>query len=130
MGFTVYWESNAVSEKVLATFATTLQRVVRPGTVVEVTETAVAFNPPEDRGETFYVSRHDTGSHFCKTHREPYTADVLRALVIMVEIGMAENIHADDDLGYMKELDYVNSIVKLQTLESQKEYFKSIITAL
>ena len=129
MGFTVYWESKPVSEKVLATFATTLKRVVRPGTLVEVTESAVAFNPPEDRGETFYVSKDDEGFHFCKTSREPYTADVLRALVIMVEIGMAQDVRADDDLGYMKELDYVNSIVTLQTLESQKAYFKNIISA-
>ena len=129
MGFTVYWESKPVSEAVLATFATTLARVVRPTTVVEVTESAVAFNPPEDRGETFYVSKDDEGIHFCKTSREPYTADVLRALVIMVELGMAQDVRADDDLGYMKELEYVHYILTIQTLESQKTYFKSIISA-
>lgn len=118
-----------MSEAVLATFATSLARVVRPTTVVEVTDSAVAFNPPEDRGETFYVSKDDAGFHFCKTSREPYTADVLRALVIMVELGMADNVRADDDLGYMKELEYVHSILTLQTLESQKTYFKSIISA-
>jgi hypothetical protein len=127
MGFTVYWESKPVSEDVFAKFITMAKSVVRPSVEVEVMPATLAFNPPEDRGETFYVTKGDSGFHYCKTYRELYTADVLRCLILMVELGMAFDVRADDDLGYLKELNHVHSVYPLQTYNDQKEYYKSII---
>ena len=126
MGFTVYWEAKSVSEDVFTTFITMVKAVLRPSVEVEVMPATFAFNPPEDRGETFYVSRLDNGFHSCKTYREPYTSDVLRCLILMVEHGMAFDIRADDDIGYLKELNAVHSVHSLNTYNDQKDYFKSL----
>jgi len=127
MGFTVYWESKPVSEDVFTTFVTMVRGVVRPSVEVEIMPATLAFNPPEDRGETFYVSKGDNGFNCCKTRQEPYTVDVLRCLILMVEHGMAFDIRADDNLDYMKELKHVHSVYPLKTYNSQKDYFKSIL---
>jgi len=126
MTFTVYWEANSVSEDVFTNFITMVRGVVRPSVDVEVMPSTLAFNPPEDRGETFYVSRLDNGFNSCKTYKEPYTIDVLRCLILMVEHGMAFNIRADDDIGYLTELNHVHAVYPLQTYNDQKNYFKSL----
>jgi len=128
MSFSVYWESKKVSDEVFAKFVEMVPSLLRPTVEVEVTEAALAFNPPEDRGETFYVNKNDSGFHSCKTYAQPYTTDVLRCLCLMVDLGMAYDVRADDDMGYLKELSYVHGQYPLKSYQQQKEYFKSIIS--
>ncbi len=126
MGFCVQWFSKRVSNETIAALAEKVKDVLRPSVVVETTDSVLAFNPPDDRGETFYVSAQDSGHFNCKTYTQPYTVDVLRCLILMVELDMANEVFANADPGYLKELDYVNSVCKLSTYETQKAAFEMI----
>ena len=126
MGFCVQWVSKKVSNETIAVFAEKAKGVLRPSVVVETTNSVLAFNPPDDRGETFYVSAQDSGQFGCNTYTKEYTVDVLRCLILMVELDMATQVFASADPGYEKELDYVNSVCKLSTYDTQKAAFEMI----
>jgi hypothetical protein len=126
MAFCVQWFSKKVSNEAIAQLAEKVKGVLRPSVFVETTESVLAFNPPDDRGQTFYVSAQDSGYFNCNTYTQEYTVDVLRCLILMVELGMAAEVFANADPGYLKELEYVNSVCKLSTYEAQKAQFEMI----
>jgi hypothetical protein len=65
----------------------------------------------------------------CKTNRMPYTKDLMKALIIMVEFGAADKLgHDDTDMSWFLEaLEEVNAKKPLVSYEQQKTYFLSIV---
>jgi hypothetical protein len=60
-----------------------------------------------------------------KTNRLPYTKDVMKALILMVEYGVTYNLNHDDtDMSwYLTALDEVHAVRPLASYEWQKKYF-------
>ena len=63
-----------------------------------------------------------------KTDRLPYTKDLIKCLILMVEFGAAKNLkHSDyDNKIFIDALDEVNMIHPLVSYNEQKNYFMGI----
>jgi len=70
-------------------------------------------------------SRHENQVPFEKTNRLPYTKEVMKVLVLMVEYGITQNLDHDDlsMSSYLEALNEVHGKHRLSSYEQQKAYF-------
>ena len=123
MGYTVYWISIHTDTETFNKFVKLAKELISLSPIV--TESTFMVKPPIDQyGESFFVSQYKDGFCCCNSRREPYTDDIFKCLIIMVELGMAKNISADDTEHYYEILDFVNTKIPLTTYEYQKNSFR------
>jgi hypothetical protein len=78
-----------------------------PGTEPEISEGRIFFNGADDDGhETFVISVHDTGFHFCKTARKPYDV-IVCALLIRAKVHYGDGIVIDSDGDWLDDEEWV-----------------------
>jgi hypothetical protein len=63
-----------------------------------------------------------------KTNYLPYTKDVMKTLIVMVEYGAASNLNHDDSdmTWYLDALEEVHAVQPLASYAMQKEYFMAM----
>lgn len=81
----------------------------------------------DDEDNSACIERHPTMPTGTKTNRMPYTRDLMKALILMVEFGAADKLGHDDDSNawFLEALDEVHAVRPLESYELQKAYFLS-----
>lgn len=136
MGFTVYWSRQPVMNAVFERFKTLLPDMLEHSTV-QPTVSEVVLIPTEDKNisptERFWTRESSSGFAFVKTSRTPYTTDVMRACILMVELDMAylDGLSNNDEevFSWLTELEAVNRHYPLESYERQARHFlKKVLT--
>jgi hypothetical protein len=115
---TIHWKQKLVSEFMYNTFLSLVPSLLNPETQFE--RTPWGFTLGGERG--VYIER-----RACLDYArvgQPYTRDLLRVLVLMVEFGAAMNIRCDGITAeYLTALEEVHTMYPLMTYEQQKQPF-------
>jgi hypothetical protein len=121
MGYTVYWVAKPVDGVTMTEWINAVRTVIDPTLKIHYEQGSLTIL---GTSEPFYATLDCSGIRTCTTGNQPYTADCMKAMVLMVEYGLATEIFADDMEGFMGALEAVNSLIPLQTYEAQKTYFE------
>ena len=123
MGYTVSWEPARFTDYSYNNVLVTLQKVLTPGRIFRIEKWGFIIGDDEDACMGF--SRDGQQTCWEKTNRLPYTKDVMKALILMVEFGVTQNLNHDDDsmAWYLTALDEIHAVVPLASYEMQKRYF-------
>jgi hypothetical protein len=126
MGYTVSWEPLRFTNFTYQNVIATIPKVLTPG--IKFTEDENGFTIGVNDNDSAYFAR--TGFDCCwtKTNRLPYTKDVMKALILMVEYGVTENLsHDDTDMSWFLEaLEDVDAKHPLTSYKWQKMYFTEL----
>ena len=78
--------------------------------------------------ECVAIERVPTQMTYVKTNRLPYTKEVMKTLVVMVEFGAAQDLdHDDADMSlFLEALHEVDAVHPLGTYGAQKTYFAGL----
>jgi hypothetical protein len=125
MGYTIYWKLNKYDEAAFERAVEIIRVVIDYRHKIDRQEWGICFDAGH---ENFCMHRHprDTYGDCATRRRFPYTADVMKAVIVMVECGMAsEPTHDDEDNSlWLSSLKEVRDIVEMKTYAAQKAYFK------
>jgi hypothetical protein len=121
MGYTVHWEQLPFSDFTWSTILTLVPKVIDCSLII--TTWGLVLSESED--DTCCIERVPTQMTYSKTNRLPFTKDLMKTLILMVEYGAAQQLnHDDDDMSmYLNALEEVNQIHPLVSYEMQKTYF-------
>jgi hypothetical protein len=121
MGYTVQWEPLHWTDFTYTIVVNALPTILKGPFRVE--SWGISIGPDVNACTPFLRS----GCEVCwdKTNRLPYTKDVMRALVLMVEYGVTSGLNHDDrDMTwYLEALEDVHATRPLASYAQQKEYF-------
>ena len=128
MGFTVYWSRQPMLNQVFQRFKTLLPDMLEYSALQDtVSEVILIPTDSASTTERFWTRESSYREAFAKTSREPYTTDVMRACILMVELDMAplESLSNDDEavFSWLTQLEAVNRHFPLQSYERQASYF-------
>ena len=131
MGFTVYWSRQPVMHDVFERFKTLLPDMLEHSTVQEtVSEVILVPTDDTDQPERFWTRESSSGFAFAKTSRTPYTTDVMRACILMAELGMVtlESLSNDDEEAFpwLEQLKAVNRYLPLKIYEELSVVFDDV----
>ena len=122
MGYTISWEPLRFTDFTYKNVIESIPKVLSPGYIFQ--EETYGFTI--SNGEQAISFRRD-GEQFTwsKTNRLPYTKDIMKVLILMVEYGVTYNLsHDDTDMSwYLEALDEVKAKHYLTSYEWQKKYF-------
>jgi hypothetical protein len=123
MGYTIYWKNAEADNKTVSKTIDMIKQVIDHRHKIEVTTSGFQF----DGGNETFSYRNCNVYDGCKARRRfPYTEDIMKALIIMVEMGLAKNPSHDGELSdFLEPLEEVSNIMILQSYEYQKKYFSS-----
>ena len=124
MGYTVYWVAKPVDGVTMTEWINAVRTVIDPILKIHYEQGSLTIL---GTSEPFYATQDCTGIRLCKTDNQPYTADCMKAMVLMLEYGLATEIFADNMDGFTGALEAVNTIIPLQTYEAQKRYFEEAL---
>lgn len=122
MGYTVSWRQYHFTDFTYATILRILPTLINKDTPFRIHSWGFCLGTPDDPAPIERVASMCT---FIKTNRLPYTKDVMKALILMVEYGAADQLtHDDDDMTwYLQALEEVHTIHPLASYEQQRAYF-------
>jgi hypothetical protein len=121
MSYTVSWEQLAFTDLTWSSLLKLLPKVVK----CRFIPTAWDFTLKEGE-DTVRVERYPPKYIFSKTSEIPFTKDLMKTLVLMVEFGGARGLKYDDtDMSmFLNALDEVQAIRPLDSYQEQKKYFQ------
>jgi len=121
MGYTITWKQLPFTNDTYKLVTDLIPKVINVNFTVEEKGFVVGNN---DR-DCLFIERFPKQITAVKTNRLPYTKDVMKTLIIMVEYNAAMNLDHDDQNMYyfLEALDEVHAIHYLDSYEEQKEYF-------
>ena len=124
MGYTVSWEQLHFSDFTYNNVLKLIPKVIQSTFVIH----DWGFTIGESEDDVSCIERNPTQITGTKTNRLPYTKDFMKALILMVEFGAAQNLdHDDKDMSiYLNALENVNNIYPLNSYELQKAYFLNL----
>ena len=124
MGYTVQWEPLHWTDFTYQGILSLLPKILQGPYRVE--SWGISIGPDKNNCTPFL--RSGEGCCWDKTNRLPYTKDVMRALILMVEHGVTSGLNHDDaDMSwYLEALEAVHSVRPLATYQQQKEYFLTL----
>ena len=124
MGYTAQWEPLHWTEFTYRTVVDALPTILSGPYRLE--SWGFSIGPDVNNCTPFLRSGFDVC--WDKTNRQPYTKDVMRALVLMVEYGVTSGLNHDDaDMTwYLEALEDVHAARPLASYEQQKEYFLTL----
>ena len=125
MGYTVSWHQLQFSEFTYQSVLRLIRKMIHPSTTMWPQEGGFAIGASQyDRAS---IQRNHPYIGFVKTNRLPYTKEFMKALILMVEFGAAEDLRHDDSdqTLFLEALDEVNAVHALASYEQQKAYFNS-----
>ena len=122
MGYTVSWEQLPFSDITYKIVCKLVPSVIK----VKFALHLWGFVVGDTENDCVAVERFPTQMTYVKTNRFPYTKDVMKTLILMVEYGAAHNLdHDDTDMSWFLEaLNEVNIIHPLVSYTMKKEYFE------
>lgn len=121
--FTVYWMRKNVDEPIFIQFITMVSILMNQSTL-NITYNKLSFLDPENKGESFIALMAGVEKYnFCTTHGNSYTKDVMKCVILMVELGMATEAIADNNKGFLEALEEVESMFNLNTYGQQKQEY-------
>ena len=124
MGYSIRWTPGVFTDVTYDNVTSVLSELIDPGNRLTVETWAFTIGSgPESEA---VIARYSEGSHsFCKTDRAPYTKDVMKALILMVEFGAAMQLdHSDEDMSeWLTVLEFVQVLWPLVSYGHQKTYF-------
>ena len=121
----LYWSVNPCDDETFSIFIRTVRNLISSNLDYDEDDGFTIYSN-EAHGTPFSVYPDDEGFRFCKTSSRSYTHDVMRCLILMVEMGMVTEVSALADPGFLAILDEVNTKVALSTYNSQKKYFTEL----
>jgi hypothetical protein len=121
MGYTIFWDQLQFSEFTYENVCMVVPRVVS----VKFCREPWGFTVGDSVDNCVGIEKSPTTLTFVKTNRAPYSIDVMKTLIVMVEFGAAWHLgHDDDSMAlYLKALGEVHAIHPLVSYEQQKAYF-------
>lgn len=121
MGYTVSWSQRPFTKYTYSNIIQLIPKVI--DSKLRTYDWGFSVGPSVD--ECIAIEKDPTNMTFVKTNRDPYTKDVMKTLILMVEFGAAEDLCHDDDhmTLYLDALDEVHSKYPLVSYDAQKEYF-------
>jgi len=123
-GVTLYWTAVPTDPKNFDIFSFFVKRILEPTLLIDEINGFSAYD--EAHNDSFTISEADEGFRICKTRTMAFSENVIKALIFMVELGMATDISSNQDIDFMAALDYVNSKITLNTYDKQKIYFLTL----
>jgi hypothetical protein len=121
MGYTVFWDQLPFTDY-------TYNNVIKTVPTVVKTKFCLmdwGFCVGDNVDDSVAIQRIPTELTFVKTNRLPYTSDVMKVLMLMVEYGAAVELgHDDADMNlWLTALAELHAIKPLASYEMQKQYF-------
>jgi len=128
MGYTISWEPLRFTDYTYNTILTLLPKIL--GSEYKLTVEPWGFVIGRSETESMGFSRDGNQVSFEKTNRLPYTKEAMKALILMVEYGVTQNLdHDDSSMGlYLEALKDVHWRYRLSSYEQQKAYFTNLET--
>ena len=109
-----------VNQEVFIQFIIMVQSIVE-NVNIKNTDSTLTFEDPLGIGELFHVLKYGYEKYnFCTTHENPYTKNVMKCLILMVELGMATEVISHNNKDFLEILDEVNSVFNLVSYDQQK----------
>ena len=124
MGYLISWQQHNFTDYTYSNVIKTVSKLVDS----KFTLKSWGFTVGPDLNNCVAIERDPTSMTGVKTNRDPYTKDVMKTLIIMVEFGAAQNLdHDDEDMSpFLEALDEIQSIFPLVSYELQKAYFMGL----
>lgn len=124
MGYTVHWEQLPFTDFTWNNLLKLVPKVIQ----CKFTRTEWGFVLSESDDDSACIEQYPTQITGSKTNRRPYTKDLMKTLILMVEFGAAINLNHDDaDMSmFLNALDELYGIYPLVSYEQQKGYFLSV----
>ena len=125
MGYTLHWNQLTFSDFTWSNVVKLVPKVVK----CKFTQTEWGFILGDSDDDSSCIERNNPRQlAFSKTNRLPYTKDFMKALILMVEFGAAQDLdHDDDDMSmWLSALEEVYAFHLLVSYEQQKAYFSSM----
>ena len=121
MGYMVHWEQLPFSYFTWNNLLKLVPKVIH----CSFMRTEWGFVLSESEDDTVCIEQIPTQITGAKTNRLPFTKDLMKTLILMVEFGAAQTLdHDDADMCmYLNALEEVNEIHPLVSYEMQKQYF-------
>jgi hypothetical protein len=124
MGYVVDWRQHMFTKFSYGNVIKLVQKVIG----VKFRLESWGFIVGNNENECVAIEYNQTQLTFVKTGRLPYTKDVMKTLIVMVEYGAASELSHDDlnDMTmYFEALEEVHAVQPLASYEMQKAYFMS-----
>jgi len=122
MGYTVRWKPAIFTDITYHNVTTVLSEVLDKATQLAVHDWGFTIGNDYDMVS---ISRINDQMAFCKTNRAPYTKDVMKAVILMVEYGAAVTLEHDesDTALWLLALDELQEAWPLVSYGILKKYF-------
>ena len=123
MGYTLFWDQLLFSDITYRNVIKLIPLVISPDVKFSIESWGFVIGVNENHCAA--IERTPSTMTFVKTNRLPYTKDVMKALILMVEFGAAQNLGHDDHIMtlYLEALDEVHAKYPLVSYDLQKAYF-------
>ena len=122
MGYTLCWRQLPFTNTSWTNVISLLKKACDPKTTLTIVSWGLVLGSD---GDCASIERTPTQITGVKTNRLPYTKDFMKALILMKEFGVAEElVHDDSDNSWWLEaLEVVHAIHPLASYDQQKAYF-------
>jgi hypothetical protein len=124
MSHILYWTAVPTDPKTFDIFSFFVKRLLGPNLLIDEINGFSAHD--ETHEDSFTISEADEGFRICRVKTLAFSENVVKALIFMVELGMATDISSNQDLDFMSALDYVNSKIALNSYDKQRVYFLTL----
>ena len=135
MGYTISWEPLRFTDFTYKNVIEAIPTVISNGSMFIEENWGFAIGVRDSDGtlnenDCVVFNLDDNVFTWAKTNRLPYTSDVMKALILMVEYGATCNLNHDDtDMSwYLTALDEVHAVRPLASYKWQKKYFTELGT--
>lgn len=128
MGYTISWDPLRFTDTTYKTVITLLPKILHSTTTCKVESWGFVITDSESEYadyDSIAFCRDGNQSPWEKTNRHPYTKEAMKALILMVEYGVTQNLDHDDDsmAWYLEALEEVHEKHTLVSYQQQKKYF-------
>ena len=126
MGYTISWHPLRFTDYTYQNVVAVIPKVISPTCGFKVETFGIYIG--DDINNSIVFRRDALQAPWEKTNRLPYTKDAMKALILMVEYGVTEQLNHDDTSMemYLDALDEVHQKHPLVSYAMQKKYFKDL----
>jgi len=129
MGYTISWEPLHFTDFTYKTIISLLPTILHTTTMLKVESWGFVLTDSESEYSEYdsiaFSRDGNQQSPWEKTNRHPYTKEAMKALILMVEYGVTQNLDHDDTnmTWYLEALEEVHAKYTLVSYQQQKKYF-------
>lgn len=126
MGYTISWHPLRFTDYTYQNIVAVIPKVISPECGFKVEPFGIYIG--NDINNSIVFRRDALQAPWEKTNRMPYTKDAMKALILMVEYGVTEQLNHDDSSmeAYLDALDEVHQKHPLVSYAMQKRYFYDV----